>query len=397
MAYIVDPTDASQPSGDKGATQGDDELRALKAYIQTLIGLGSGVNFFRRNAIIGGDFDTNPWQRGINFVGVTDIAFTADRWQYRKSGTVVEDITRVFDGPSVAQAGRLYRNALQMNITTADVAIAAGDFDYLAQVIEGYNWKPLAQVPFVLTFWHKHTKVGTYCVAFRNVGFDRSYVAEYTQALADTWEVATIAVPASPAAGTWDYSNLGGLIVSFARSVGATNQTAPNLWTAGNFFGTANQVNSTDAINNKFTITGVQLEKGVVASIFEQRSIQEELLLCQRYYQKSFAQGVAPAQGVGINTGETDFIAGKAGALAEFAYIPLRPPMRISPTQILTFNPVGASAQVRDKTAGVDCTATATGLNSQDGGFVITATGAAGTAVGNTLGIHWTAYAELQG
>src|SRR5258706_7034352 len=138
MPYIVDPTDPTQPTGDKGATQGDDELRALKAYIQTLAGLGVGINFFRKNAIIGGDFDTNPWQRGINFVGIADTLFCADRWQYRKSGAVIEDISKVPDAPTVAQAGKLYINALQMNITTADVAIAAGDFDYIVQVIEGH-------------------------------------------------------------------------------------------------------------------------------------------------------------------------------------------------------------------------------------------------------------------
>jgi len=38
--------------------------------------------YSERNAIIGGDFDTNPWQRGVgNFVGVADGVYTADRWK----------------------------------------------------------------------------------------------------------------------------------------------------------------------------------------------------------------------------------------------------------------------------------------------------------------------------
>lgn len=396
MAYIVDPTDPSQPTGDKGATQGDDELRALKAYIQTLIGLGSGINFFRKNALIGGDFDTNPWQRGINFVGIADTLYSADRWQYRKSGAVIEDISKVPDAPSIAQAGRLYINSLQMNVTTVDAAIAAGDFDYLAQVVEGHNWKSLAQVPFVLSFWHKHTKVGTYCVAFRNGNLDRSYVAEYAQAVADTWEAASIIVPASPAAGLWNYTNGIGLIVSFARSVGATFQTPANIWTVGNFFGTGNQVNSTDIIGNKFIITGVQLEKGGVASLFEQRSIQEELFLCQRYYQKSFPQGTTPVNNFGVLTGEAIFLAGKAGALAEWGQVNLRPIMRLAPINIQFYNPNAANAQARDETAGADLAGTGT-VGVRDSSFVISATGAAGTAVGNLLGVHWTAEAELSG
>jgi len=397
MAYIVDPTDPTQPTGDKGATQGDDELRALKAYIQTLVGLGNGINFFRRNAIIGGDFTTNPWQRGLNFVGIADGAYCADRWQYRKVGTGIEDVNNIPDGPTIAQAGRLYSQVLRMNTTTIDAVIAAGDFYYLAQVIEGFNWSLLAQVPIVLSFWHKHTKAGTYCVALRNAGLDRSYVAEYTQVTPDTWEAAVILIPASPVGGAWNYATTGiGVILSFARAVGTTFQTPPNIWAVGNFFGTVNQVNSLDTVGNKFIITGIQLEKGGVASPFEQRTVQEELLLCQRYYQKSFSQPQAPAQAIGTNTGETIFIAGKAGALAEWGSVRFCPIMRSLPGIIIFYNPISANAQVRDVTAGADLAATAFS-GPKDTGFIISATGAAGTAVGNLLGVHWTADAELQG
>lgn len=397
MAYIVDPTDPTQPTGDKGATQGDDELRALKSYIQTLAGLGSGVNFFRKNAIIGGDFDTNPWQRGTNFVGIADLAYSADRWQYRKVGTVVEDINKVIDAPTVIQAGKLYINSLQMNITTADAAIAAGDFDYLVHVVEGYNWKPLAQVPIVLSFWHKHTRIGIYCVALRNAGLDRSYVAEYSQLVADTWESTTIIIPASPVAGAWGYTNGNGLIISFARSVGATFQTPPNIWTVGNFLGTANQVNSTDTIGNKFTITGVQLEKGGVASTFEQRTIQEESLLCERYYQKSFLLATAPQTALGVNNAEDTYAAVKAGATANniAPYRRFSQKMRAPPTMAL-YNSVANNAQIRDVGAAVDCSASAA-VRVTTNGFMANCTGNAATAIGNELSFHWTADAELSG
>src|SRR5258708_16104390 len=103
MAYIVDPTDPTQPTNDKGATQGAGELRALKAYIATLAGLGPtglGVNVFRKNAIIGGDFDTNPWQRGNAFVGIGVNNVAADRWKYDKNGTMIEDARNTVDRKS---------------------------------------------------------------------------------------------------------------------------------------------------------------------------------------------------------------------------------------------------------------------------------------------------------
>src|SRR5882762_2283871 len=250
MPYIVDPTDPTQPTGDKGATQGDDELRALKAYIATLAGLGPtglGVNVFRKNAIIGGDFDTNPWQRGVNFVGVANNSFSADRWKYSKVGGVIEDITRTVDAPVLNTVYKnktmdtLANNCLQMNVTTANAAPAAGDFSILFQNIEGYDFKLFAQVPLVLSFWHKHTKIGIYSIALRNSINDRSYVAEYSQTVADTWEFEQLSIPASPAAGTWDYVNGIGLAVSFARVCGATFQTPANIWTVGNFLSSPNQ------------------------------------------------------------------------------------------------------------------------------------------------------------
>lgn len=44
---------------------------------------------------------------------------------------------------------------------------------------------------------------------------------------------------------------------------------------------------------NAGTVSKVQLEQGVAASTFEQRPIQTELLLCQRYYEKSYDYSAA--------------------------------------------------------------------------------------------------------
>ncbi len=50
------------------------------------------------------------------------------------------------------------------------------------------------------------------------------------------------------------------------------------------------------------TFNFVQLEEGSVASPFEQRPIGLELSLCQRYYQKTFAYDVVPANGASVNS-----------------------------------------------------------------------------------------------
>ena len=143
-----------------------------------------------------------------------------------------------------------------------------------------------------------------------------------------------------------------------------------------------------------WTIGDVQLEYGSVSTDFERRPDVTELQLCQRYYEKSFAVATKPAQNVGAGTGEFDFMAGKAGAAAEFGTVRYRVPKRAAATTLTLYNPAAANAQVRDETAAADCSAAAT-ASSTDQGFRITATGNAGTAVGNILGVHWTAEAEV--
>lgn len=244
---------------------------------------GLPVGGIGKNAIIGGDFSTNPWQRGTSFSGVTSGAYYPDRFQYGKTGAMVHAISKEADAPTVAQCGRLVTHCLLVDCTTVDSSIASTDFCRITTTIEGYNWLPLAQRTFTLSFWHKHTKTGTYCVSFRNSNGDRSYVAEYTQAVSDAWEKATVTVSASPSSGTWDYTNGAGLIVGFEIASGSSFNTTAGTWQTSNLTSTSNQVNACDSTSNDFRLALVQLEAGSVATEFENRTVQQELALCQRY------------------------------------------------------------------------------------------------------------------
>jgi len=256
---------------------------------KALIFNGSGIMALQnrpsnKNAIINGDF--NVWQRGGTFTSVADGVYVADRWFYSKISSVVHDITLSSDVPTVAQAGRLFKNSLKADCQTVDSSIASGDLVRISQRIEGYGWLPLAQKTITLSFWVKATKTGIYCVALGNSGADRSYVAEYMVNASNTWEFKTITFTASPAAGTWNYDNGIGLALTFTLASGSTFQTTKDTWQTGSFFATANQVNACDSTSNDFLITGVQLESGDVATPFEHRFFADELRLCERYYEK---------------------------------------------------------------------------------------------------------------
>jgi hypothetical protein len=137
----------------------------------------------------------------------------------------------------------------------------------------------------------------------------------------------------------------------------------------------------------------LNLVPGGVATPFVGRPVGISLLLCQRYYIKSFAQATTPAQNVGINTSTFTYTAHTAAAVVNRSpFIPFPVIMRTNPT-IVTYNPGAANNQARDQNAAADCSSTATLATER--GIRVVATGAAGTAVGNLLEVHYTADAEL--
>lgn len=243
--------------------------------------------FSNRNAIINGSF--NLWQRGTSLTNVAGGAYTVDRWQYYKNGSMVHDISRSTDVPTVAGAGRLFNYSLLIDCQTVDSSITTNKHTTIHQKIEGFNFAPLAQRQMSLSFWVKATKAGVYCVALQDSVSTRSCVKEFTINQSSVWEFKTLTFPASPSAGTWDYASGIGLQVYFTLAAGPSYNTAPDVWQSGNYISTANQVNACDSASNNFYLCGVQLEAGLVATPFEQRSIQQELELCQRYYESGQA------------------------------------------------------------------------------------------------------------
>jgi len=75
---------------------------------------------------------------------------------------------------------------------------------------------------------------------------------------------------------------------------GSNLQTTAGAWQNNGAIGSANQTNACDNVANNFRLCGVQLESGSVATDFENRSLNREIALCQRYYEKSYDLATAP-------------------------------------------------------------------------------------------------------
>jgi hypothetical protein len=340
-----------------------------------------------KNAIINGAFDI--WQRGTSFAAIANSAFSADRWRHQDNSEVVHTESRSTDVPTVAQAGVLANYSLLIDCTTADSSIGAAQYAGTSHNVEGYNWRKFAQRDLTLSFWVKATKTGTYCVSFRNSGSDRSYVAEYTVGAAGTWEKKTINIPASPSAGTWDYTTGTGLQIWFTLAVGSDYQTTAGAWTTGNYLGTANHVNACDSTSNDFRLALVQLEVGDVATDFEIVDHALEFWRCMRYYQAGVCDSLS-----GITYTPNGDTRG--------CQIPLYVPMRSNPTatvgNITSVLSTGASGQTTNTDIGTP-TVTATNATLIKITSVSGYAGLAGAgdcaAWGNNAACAWTADAEL--
>jgi hypothetical protein len=347
-------------------------------------------SFSFRNKIIGGDFSTNPWQRGTSFPAVTN-AYTADRWGVSHTSGAVISVNKGASVPSPEQAGIYVSSSISIPVGVADTSIASGEFALLQQKIEGYNISPFgfgkSGTRYVtLSFWHGHVKSGTYYVSFSNSDASRSYVAPYTQSVSDTWEYSSISIPVDTS-GTWDYTNGVGLNIRFVIATGSTYITTANSWQSGNYLAASNQVNGLDSTSNNFRLALVQLESGDVATPFEIRSFQQELQLCQRYYEKSYDVDTPP--GTISNSGIIATYSGATGIGGVRISFQYKQTKRASATVIAYSGTTGASGVIRDE-SGADRAA------------IVVANGTCGATLSNNVSTnaaghntHFTASAEL--
>lgn len=289
------------------------------------------------NPIIDGGMSL--WPDGTSFSSIADETYGPVLFKYNKSGAVVHDLTRASDVPAVDEAVGLENYSLKLDVTTADSSIASGDFSIVQHTIEGRRIKPLLQRGFTVSFWVKAPVLGVYCVAFRNSGTDRSFVAQIFVTAADTWELHTVHVPPSPTAGTWDYDTGVGLRMSWAQACGSTYQTStPGSWVTGNFLGTSRQINANGNTSYNWQLAMVgRMSLGGLALPFAPHNDEEAL--SKRYYE---------VLGGNINT--ESFGAGEAYASTDAAYVVTYASKRATPT--LTFS-TASNFMASDAAAGV--------------------------------------------
>jgi len=259
-----------------------------------------------RNRIINGAMTIDQRNAGAS-VTPGDSAFTLDRWNVRQSAASKFSVQQNAGSVTPPVGFSNYLGATSLSA----YSIASGDAFALLQPIEGFNvgdlaWGTANAQAVTLSFWVRSSLTGTFGGALRNSATDRSYPFSYTISAANTWEYKTITVPGDTS-GTWLTNNGVGIRLSFGIGVGTTASGTAGAWTAGSFTSATGATSVVGTNGATFYITGVQLEKGSVATPFEFRSIGQELALCERYYQRVNPTAVGDRYAVGYNATTTQF------------------------------------------------------------------------------------------
>jgi hypothetical protein len=313
------------------------------AYYNT----GMTVGF--RNRILNGNMMIDQRNAGASVTVDTFNIYSVDRFALETGGATGGGVYTA-QRSSVAPNG--FVNSLLCTVTTTDTSLASGDLSQMAQNIEGVNiadlgWGTTNASPVTLSFWVRSSVTGAYSVGFQNAGNNRSIVGVYTINAANTWEYKTITV-SGDTTGTWNTSNGVGISLRFCFATGDARVTAtPYTWVGANAIAissTANPLMGTSGAT--FYITGVQLEKGNIATSFDVRPYGTELALCQRYFESNYPLGTAVGSAVATASLQTFgtavyYAAGTLGFAGGFNF---RVTKRATPTVTL-YNKNGTSGQ----------------------------------------------------
>jgi hypothetical protein len=241
------------------------------------------------NRIINGGMRIDQRNNGASSTAIN--GYTIDRWQYTAPTVGVITWTRTIANVGLAALG--FANNFSLNITTAHPTIAATDNFAIAQPIEAdmvsdFAWGTPNAQPVTLSFLISTTLPGTYSGSIRNAPAPstRSYPFSFTYT-GPGWQKITVTIPGDTA-GAWVMNgNAAGLYVTFNLGVGTNYQGPANVWSNGNLWGVAGSTNWLATVNNIWTITGVKLEVGTVATPFNRQSMAKSMADCQRYYWQS--------------------------------------------------------------------------------------------------------------
>jgi hypothetical protein len=259
------------------------------------------LGYRQSNVLINGSFEIA--QRGTTINDVENDDYTLDRWKIIANSAPVYIATQSTDTPNG------FAHSLKLDVSTADTSVAAGDYGYLNQPIEGNNLLPFASgttsaKAHTLSFWVKSNVTGAYVAGLRYVTAGTNSGQSYTINTANTWEYKTVVFPPQTTnAPNYDNTEELTLLFWFIAGTTYTGGAALNTgWSTTNNTRAVGQVNLTASTANEFLITGAQLVAGNFPEglPFQHEDYGTTLAKCQRYYY-AHVDGADQTIGAGAN------------------------------------------------------------------------------------------------
>jgi len=333
-----------------------------------------------KNAIINGNFDI--WQRGTSQTVVNNYG-ADDRWKNTFLGSSLVTTRETF---TLGQTD-VPNNPKYFSRTVATSVAASTNYVTKRQKIE--NVKTFSGETLTLSFWAKADSAKNIATEFRqHFGLGGSPSASVlsigvtTHALTTSWQqfIVTVEVP-SISGKTLGTDTDGDFQLMFWLEAGSNFDL---------------RTNSLGQQSGTFDIAQVQIERGNQATDFEYRNVVEELMLCQRYFEKSYSVDVDP--GTITDDGYVEFRQDRATSTTvvskhRAADIPFVVTKRTTPAMIAYNNVNGDAGTIRDNSASAN-----RGFDSFNS---VGANSAASVSTNNThdsntrFTMHWTADAEI--
>jgi len=295
---------------------GADELGVTTGGVEQFRFGSNSVSPGSKNLIENGAMNVN--QRGtVTGLGGTNNVYSGiDRWLFRAEGVGQARVNTSRSAQSSANSLIMkgVRNAIEIDVTTAESAVAAGECLMLAQKLEAQNLQHLlygtsGAKDMTLSFVMKSPKAGTHCVSINQGDANRSYIAEFTMASANVFEYFSMTIPGDTG-GAISNDTGEGMRLHFPLTAGTNFHASAGSWFNGEDYATSNQQNLLDNASNNIYISAVQLEIGSVFTGFEFEDFGTTLQKCQRVlvsvgdnlFGNAFAYGSASATSATVFT-----------------------------------------------------------------------------------------------
>lgn len=345
---------------------------------------------FPFNGIINGDFQVSQ-RAGTQVHDSTatfpndDAAFVLDRWILLSNVAAAVDVSKESAAANTPDGAKF---SLKLEVTATGAGEKFGIFQILESHVARRLLKDLASSKVSLRFKHKRISALPFNV---RVGI-LSWTGAVDAPTLDPVSAWNVQGTNPTIGGSWNtYENTPANIAVTTAFVDSVDQdiTLSNGVTAENI-GIFIWVDNTDLVAGDILHLGdIQLEIGTLANTYIPIDPADQLVRCQRFFQKSYDHDTEPGT-ASITNGQERVRNYSAGSASVTGMVRLMTRMRIIPTPV-AFNPnSGGIGTWRDTTAGADRTITIQFVG--DSRFEALALS---VPTLNTVTGHWTTNAEF--